>query len=85
MEAGGVAAVEAGDVAAVAPSPLPPQAQTARAVSGITAAVTRKVIGLRRVLCAPSLVRIYIRSERQYSHQVIPSPDPKMSCRGVPS
>jgi hypothetical protein len=43
----------AGGDAAVAAPPLPPQAAMARAVSGITAALARKVIGLLRVMTAP--------------------------------
>jgi hypothetical protein len=44
---------DVGGVAAVAPPP-PPQAAMARAVSGSSAALARKVMGLRRVKRAPS-------------------------------
>jgi hypothetical protein len=44
-----------GDGDAVAAPPPPPQAAMAKAASGITAALARKVIGLLRVMLAPSV------------------------------
>jgi hypothetical protein len=54
-------------VAAVA-APPPPQAATARATSGITAALARKVMGLLRVMVTLSLGSIDSRSDRWSSH-----------------
>src|ERR1700753_3163492 len=57
----GVVFAFAGAVAAVA-APPPPQAATAKAVSGITAALTMKVMGLRRVMLLLRLGSIDSRS-----------------------
>jgi hypothetical protein len=50
-----------GDAAVAAPPP--PQAATVRATSGITAALARKVMGLLRVIVAPSVGSIDIRTD----------------------
>jgi hypothetical protein len=44
-------------------APPPPQAATAKAVSGTTTAPARKVMGLLRIMLAPSVGSIHTRSD----------------------
>jgi hypothetical protein len=60
-----------GDAVAVPP---PPQAATDRATSGITAALARNVVGLLRVIIAPSVGSVDTRSDRRWSNHATRSP-----------
>ena len=60
-------------------APPPPQAATARAVSGITAALARKVMGLLRVMSLLRLGSIDSRSDQRLSNHATRSPRPETS------